>query len=422
MTERLLQFIWQFQYFNRAHLQTISGEPITIQFPGQLNKEQGPDFLQARIRIGDTILAGSVELHIRTSGWDRHGHSQDPNYSNVILHAVYEHDAASIDLPVLELQPRISALLLDHYFQLMRSDGFIPCASRLRQVAPITWTSWKDRLVAERLQRKADHIRGMVKANQLDWEEGCWHLLARSFGTRTNGDAFEAIARSVSHKIMARHAHSIHQLEALLLGQGRLLGASFEEDYPRLLKREYQFLQQKLGLTPISMPVHFLRMRPQNFPTIRLAQLASLIQKSPQLFAFFLEANSVQQLSEWLQVTANDYWHYHYRFEETASFLPKKIGTDMVHHILINVAAPLLYAYGAYHRNQKFTDKAIDLLQQLPPENNKVIKGFKALGIDAANASDTQALLELHKNYCMERRCLDCAAGNHLLKKGMTVT
>lgn len=416
MTEKLLQFIWRFQYFNRSGLLTTDGESIEVLHPGRHNQEQGPDFLHARIRIGATIFAGSVELHLRTTDWNRHHHSADPNFQNVVLHVVYQHDTIVNNLPVLELQPRISSLLLDRYERLMQSDAFIPCGKNLNQVPALTWESWKERLLAERLQRKAGHLINPLAGNELHWEEGFWCLLARSFGAKTNSDAFEAIARSLPLKILNRHRHSIHQLEAMLLGQARLLEHSFSDGYPRMLQKEYRYLQQKLGLKPIHLPVHFLRMRPQNFPTVRLAQLAALLQRSTHLFSKMLEAALPEQMGELLQATANDYWHYHYRFDEATVFQPKKIGTEMTHHLLINVVAPMLFAYGSYHRQPWYTEKAADLLHQLPAENNSVIRGFRNLGIEVNNAADAQAMLEMRRAYCNERRCLECAAGNALLK------
>jgi hypothetical protein len=417
MTEKLLQFIWRFQYFNRSHLLSAGGETIEVIFPGQHNKEQGPDFLQARIRLGGTLLAGSVELHLRTSDWDRHRHSSDPNYGNVVLHVVYEHDMATINLPVLELEPRVSRMLLDHYERLMQSDAFIPCAASLKQVPLLTLEAWKDRLLAERLQRKAGHLVGEEAAGNLHWEEGLWRLLARSFGARTNADAFEAIAVSLPIKILARHSNSIHQIEALLMGQARLLDYEYKDDYPKLLQREYRFLRQKHQLNPIHIPVHFMRMRPPNFPTVRLAQLAALMQQSVHLFSKILEAATLSEMENLLAATANDYWHYHYRFDEPASFAPKRLGKDMMHHLIINVVAPVLFAYGSYHRNAHFTEKAIALLQQLPPEKNAVTRGFKEIGILTQSAADGQAVLELRNAYCNERRCLECAAGASLLKR-----
>lgn len=421
MTEKLFHFIWRFQYYNRQALSTTEGESIEIIHPGQHNHQQGPDFLQARIRIGKTLLAGSIELHLRTSDWNRHQHSGDPNYHNVVLHVVYEHDGGGEALPILELQPRISTLLLDHFQQLMQSDAFIPCGTRIGQVPELTLTAWKERLVAERLQRKAGQLSKPVSDNQLHWEEGFWHLLARSFGARTNAEAFEAVARSLPLKVLARHSNSIHQLEAMLLGQARLLDFDFTDDYSQMLQREYRFLQTKWNLKPISLPVHFLRMRPPNFPTIRLAQLAALVQQSAHLFSKVLATADLKELQNLFHATANDYWHYHYRFDEPTPFQPKRVGEDMIHHLLINVVAPVLYAYGQYHKNNVYTLRAADILEQLPPENNAVTRGFRPLGIATHNAADAQALLELRNNYCNERRCLECAVGNSLLKRVVTV-
>ncbi|OLY94832.1 Protein of unknown function [Cnuella takakiae] len=421
MTEKLLHFIWRFQYFNRQALATTLDEPIEIIHPGQHNHHQGPDFLQARVRIGTTLLAGSVELHLRTSDWNRHQHSGDPNYHNVVLHVVYEHDGGTSDLPVLELQPRISGLLLEHYQQLMQSNAFIPCGSGINQVPKLTLEAWKERLLAERLQRKAGQLAKPVSNNQLHWDEGFWHLLARSFGARTNAEAFEAIARSLPLKILARHSNSIHQLEAMLLGQARLLDYDYTDDYPRMLQREYRFLQQKWNVKPISLPVHFLRMRPSNFPTIRLAQLAALVQQSAHLFSKVIATTDVKSMEQLFQATANDYWHYHYRFDETTPFQPKRIGEDMIHHLLINVVSPVLFAYGSYHKNAAYTQRAVDILEHLPAENNAITRGFRALAIRAAHAADAQALLELRNNYCNERRCLECGVGNSLLKKALAI-
>lgn len=420
MTEKLLHFIWRFQYYNRQALSTTEGEPIEIIHPGQHNHQQGPDFLQARIRIGSTLLAGSIELHLRTSDWNRHQHSGDPNYHNVVLHVVYEHDSGGDHLPILELQPRISTLLLDHYQQLMQSDAFIPCGTRIGQVPELTLTAWKERLLAERLHRKAGQLSKPVSDNQLHWEEGFWHLLARSFGARTNAEAFEAVARSLPLKVLARHSNSIHQLEAMLLGQARLLDFDFTDDYAQMLQREYQFLKAKWNLKSISLPVHFLRMRPPNFPTIRLAQLAALVQQSAHLFSKVLATDNLKELQNLFHATANDYWHYHYRFDEPTAFQPKRVGEDMIHHLLINVVAPVLYAYGQYHKNNVYTLRASEIMEQLPPENNAVTRGFRTLGIPTTNAADAQALLELRNNYCNERRCLECSVGNSLMKRVVT--
>ena len=418
MTEKLLQYIWQFQYFNRAQLATTKGEAVDILFPGTKNQNQGPDFLAARIKINNTVLVGSVELHLKTSEWKAHGHSLDENYKNVVLHVVLQDDVAELnDIPVLELGQRIPKLLLHKYEALMQQQTFVPCATTMVQVSELTWQGWKERLAAERLTRKSKGILDVFEKSGHHWEETFWQLLARNFGTKVNSDAFENIAQTVPVKLLAKHKASIHQLEALLLGQAHLLPKEPTDDYSKLLLREYLFLKAKYNLQPTVIPVHFLRMRPQNFPTIRLAQLAVLIQQSEHLFSKVLEAENVNIVKRWLSVTANDYWHYHYRFGEPSAYRPKTLGGDMVDSIIINTIVPTLFAYGLYHGKEEIKEKAIAWLQATAAEKNHITKGFKDVSITNANAFDSQALIELKNEYCNYRRCLDCAVGNALLKK-----
>lgn len=417
MTERLLQFIWQFQYFSKSELVAVSGESVQIIFPGQYNTNQGPDFTNAKIRINDTTWAGTVELHIKTSDWMKHNHQHDKNYNNVILHAVWENDNNTNEVPVIELRGRISKLLLKRYEDLMNSSSFIPCEKSIHSIRDITWKSWKERLLAERLLRKAKTVETHLQQNNYHWEETFWWLLARNFGMKVNADAFEAIARSIPLNILAKQKHQIHQLEALLTGQGGLLIEKFTEDYPQLLQKEYTFQQGKYQLKPIHLPLHFLRMRPGNFPTIRLAQLAMLVHDSSHLFSKIKEANSVKDIKQWFDVTANDYWHYHYRFDETSAFKKKKLGTAMIDNIIINTVCPALFAYGNYHSEQKYKDKAVQWLEETAAEKNSITKGFQQIGIENKNAYDSQALIELKNEYCCKKKCLDCSVGNYLLKK-----
>lgn len=425
MNERLLQFIWQFQYFNKNELTTTSGEVIQVIFPGQHNTNQGPDFLDAKIKIGKTIWAGTVELHVKTSDWTKHKHQNDSNYNNVILQVVWEDDVElnkkiAADqrsaAPVLELNNRVSKILLQQYEELMNSSSFIPCERSISHVRDITWKSWKDRLLVERLLRKSKIAETYGQQNNHHWEEIFWWLLARNFGIKVNADAFEAIARSIPINILARHKSQIHQLEALLLGQAGLLDGKLNDDYPQLLQREYKFLKEKYRLKPIHQPIHFLRMRPGNFPTIRLAQLAMLITTSAHLFSKIKEATSLNDISKWFDVTANDYWHYHYQFDEMSSFKKKKPGEAMIANIIINTVAPVLFAYGNYHDENNYKQKALKWLEETAAEKNVITKGFQQLGIENKTAFDSQALIELKNEYCNNKRCLECGVGNSILK------
>jgi hypothetical protein len=418
MTEKLLQYIWQFGYFSHAGLRTQGGEPVHILQRGQWNANEGPDFLDARVRIGDTVLAGSVELHLRTSDWDRHRHAADPNYRNVILHAVHVHDRAPADttIPVLELEPHISSLLLDHYDRLMQQSGFIPCERELLQVPDLVWTSWKDRLLVERLVEKTQRIEILLRDAGNSWEEVFWWLLARNFGMRVNAEAFEDVARSLPTALLLRHRGSIHKLESLLLGQANVLHGHLQEDYPQLLQREYRYLQQLHPLKPVHRSMNFLRMRPPAFPTVRLAQLAMLLHTREHLFERLLEAADVAEVRSCFDITANDYWHYHYRFDEESAFQPKHLGMSMTDSLLVNTAVPVIFAWGQINGIDAYKEKALHWLQQLPAESNSILRRFEKIGIRAAGAGDAQALLFLEKNYCSQRRCLDCAIGNALLR------
>lgn len=420
MTERLLQYIWQFQHFNKSEIETTAGDQLQIIFPGHYNTNQGPDFLDARIRSGKTIWAGSVELHLKTSGWKLHKHDRDKNYGNVVLHVVWENDLppdeATGGLPVLELKSRVSKILLQRYDLLMHTGSFIPCEKLVSTVRAVTLQSWKDRLVAERLMRKSAVVKGFLKENNYHWEEAFWWMLARSFGAKVNAGAFEEVARSLPVTVLAKHKLQIHQLEALLLGQAGLLAEYFEDDYATMLQREYRFLQHKYGLKPVHQPVHFLRMRPGNFPTIRLAQLAALIQNSAHLFSRIKEAASVKEIKTWFAVAANDYWHYHYRFGKPSAFKKKEPGGMMTDTIIINTICPVLFAYGDYHQELQYKDKAIQWLEQTTAEKNTITSGFAELGFVNKNAFDSQSLIELKNEYCNKKRCLECGLGNAVLK------
>jgi len=420
MTERLLQFIWQFQYFNKNELTTITGELVQIIFAGQWNTNQGPDFSDAQIKIGNTTWAGTVELHIKTSDWNKHNHQSDSNYENVILHVVWEDDGNrnSIPdvLPVFELKDRISKILLSRYEELMNAESFIPCEKNIHAVRDITWKSWKDRLLVERLLRKANRFEAYLKQNNYHWEETFWWLLAKNFGLKVNTEAFEAVAKSIPINILAKHKGQIHQLEALLLGQAGLLQGDFTDDYPVMLQKEYKFYKKAYSLQPCSSPVFFLRMRPGNFPTIRLAQLAMLVHESAHLFAKIKEAESVKNVKEWFDVTANDYWHYHYRFDDESAFKKKHLGASMIDNIIINTVVPVLFAYGNYQNENRYKEKALRWLEETAAEKNAITKGFQQLKIENKNAFDSQALIELKNEYCNRKRCLECGVGNAVLK------
>ncbi|MDQ3278923.1 MAG: DUF2851 family protein [Bacteroidota bacterium] len=416
--EKLLQFIWQFGYYNNTQLTTVEGEILSVIFPGVLNTNSGPDFTGAKVKIGETTFFGNIEVHQKTSDWEKHGHQKDRQYGNVVLHVVFQHDKSlPHTIPVLELEQRVSTLLIDRYFGLMNTETFLPCGSAVASVPDLVWTAWKERLLAERLTRKARQVLTLLEQNNFHWEETLWWLLARNFGMKVNGEAFEAVARSLPITLLAKHKHSIHQLEALLFGQAGLLQHDFADDYPRLLQREYNFLQKKLSLQPVAMPLQLLRMRPGNFPTIRLAQLAALVYRSSHVFSRLLDEESLGQIQPLFQVTANDFWHYHYTFQQTSPFKPKSLGNDSFQNIVINTVAPVLFAYGMHQGQDASKEKALRWLGEAVAEKNSIITGFASLDIKAKTAYDSQALIELKNEYCSQKKCLQCAVGASLLKR-----
>ena len=417
MNERLLQYIWQLQCYNRSSLVTEEDEPLQIIYPGTFNTNQGPDFLNAKIKIGATTWVGSIELHINSSDWKNHKHDGDKNYNNVVLHVVWQHDIdLQLAFPTLVLQDKVSKLLLNKYDELMKAPGFIPCEKNIKSINEITWTSWKESLLVERLMEKTKQVFTFLKKNNNHWEESFWWMIAKNFGLKVNTETFLAIAQSIPVKVLAKHKNQIHQLEALLFGQAGLLDIVFEEDYPKLLQKEYRFLKKKYALRTIPASLIFLRMRPANFPTVRLAQLAMLIHETEHLFSKIKEVVSLKLIKNLLNITANDYWHYHYVFDETAAFKKKKLGDQMMNNILINTIIPMVFAYGKHQDEEEYKHKALKWLEEIKAEKNTVIKGFEKLRIDNKSAFDSQALLQLKNEYCDKKRCLECAVGNKLIK------
>jgi len=417
MNEQLLQFIWQFQYYNRTQLETTEGESIKVINPGIWNHNQGPDFMDAKIFISNILLAGTVEMHVHSSDWERHRHEADRNYRNVVLHVVWEDDRYRGDLPVLELKDRVPKILLSRYRELMSSKAFIPCEKSICTVNELTWSSWKERLLAERLTSKSESVKNSLKQNNYYWEETCWRLLARNFGIRVNAEAFESMAKTIPLRLIGRLRNELYKLEALLLGQAGLLEGKFKDGYPNLLQKEHMYQKKTFQLEMVYETPVFLRMRPKSFPTLRLSQLAVLLRRSNHLFSIIREENSLKAVKGLFSVSASEYWNTHYRFDEVSSHSHKKTGAALVDSIVINTIAPLLFFYGVFNEDAVYKDKAIHWLQETQAEQNSITDGFRELGIFIENASDSQALIELKTQYCDHKRCLECAVGNFLLRR-----
>ena len=414
LSEELFQHIWALRLFKQDHLVTTSGETVQILYPGLHNRHGGPDFSGARIRIGSTLWVGQVELHLKTSDWFRHGHQHNPQYGRIILHVVFVHDmpAARLpDVPCLELQQHISKLLLRRYEQLRVLSPFVPCAGQAAQVPPLTWLSWKERLLAERWERKTGNLRAWLQSSHNNWEEVCYRAVAQSYGMPVNDQPFLQLAQSLPYLTLMRYRHQPAAVEALLFGQAGMLEEPPADVYALQLQSVFLHLQHKYRLIPMAPHCwNWLRMRPAAFPAMRLATFAALLQQTPHLFSRIVEAATLAELEQLFSVQPSAYWHTHYRFGQQVP-RTNRPGKQAVHGILINTVLPLLFLYGQEKQLKHYQEKALQFLQQLPAEKNSITSNWTKLGITQASALDSQALLQLKQYYCNEKKCLHCAVG-----------
>lgn len=422
MKENFLHYLWRMKRFDLSDLKTTQGESISIQNFGSHNTHAGPDFLNAKIRIGDTLWAGNVEIHVHSSEWIAHKHQEDPAYNNVILHVVLEEDQpifreTGARIPCLEMKRRIPLKLINTYQKLLHNEHWIPCQHHFFQVSDLTKNLWLDRLLVERIEAKTTAIEEQLERNKGNWEETFYQFLARNFGVKVNAEPFLTLAESLPLLTLAKHKNSLFQLEALLFGQSGLLEKDFEEDYPNRLKKEYQFLQTKHSLSPnFGVSWRFLRMRPANFPTIRIAQFATLIHQAVHLFSKILEVENMKAIESLFQVELSDYWLNHYVFDKTSKTRKKQLGKNAIHLLTINTIIPFLFLYGEQRAEPAYKDKALRFLEEIKPEKNSIISKWEELGIQPDSAYQTQALLQLKNEYCTPQRCLECGIGGAILK------
>jgi hypothetical protein len=422
-TEDFLHYVWKFRLFDARNLQTTDGETVEVISPGIHNHHSGPDFHDVRVRIGDTVWAGNAEIHINADDWHKHNHTLDAAYNNVVLHVVYRHNqqitlAEGKPLPTIELVDRIPAELYMRYHRLVYGNQqIIPCEGTINTVSSLALHNWFTRVLVERLQHKATIVTSALKANRGNWEETFYQLLAANFGFKVNALPFELLAKSLPQNIIAKHKNNALQIEALIFGQAGFLEEDHIDEYPVKLKTEYDFLKKKYGLKPVEKHLwKFMRMRPLNFPTIRLAQFCALIIQCNHLFSKILETEDVKDLRKlFSNIVVNDYWKEHYRFNVPAKGAAKNFGDTSVNLLLMNTVAVFLFSYGSHHQLQRYTDRSLQLLEELPVEDNFIMGEFKSLGVIAKNAFESQALLELRNNYCNHKKCLQCGIGNQIL-------
>ncbi len=423
MREDFLHYCWKHKLFNVKELETTSGEAIQIFNNGQHNSDSGPDFLQAKIKIGKTIWAGNVEIHVNASEWAQHKHHLDKAYSNVILHVVFNADkdartTSGDEVTTLELNGKIPLKIYQRYTSMIENRSWIPCEKLIHEVDDFIIKQWMNRMLIERLEKKVGDIYQLLRQNKNNWEETFYQILARYFGFKVNATAFEMLAKSLPLQILAKHKSNPHQVEALLFGQAGMLDKEFQDQYPEELKKEYQFLQKKYKLKSIETKLwKYLRLHPQNFPGVRISQFADLIHQSSHLFSRILEEKKISELQKMFVCKTSSYWINHYRFDKESEKRTKNLGVQGVNILLINVVIPFLFAYGKYTDNKTIKDKALTFLEKLPAEKNTIVKNWGKLGVRTQNAFESQSLLQLKNEHCDHKTCLNCGVGNAILRK-----
>jgi len=423
MNESFLHYIWQFQYFDKLDLVTSSGEKIEIFKVGNLNTNAGPDFSNAKIRIGDLDWAGAVEIHTKSSAWEEHRHEVDKAYDNVILHVVWQDDkpvyrSDKTLMPTLELKGRVDEGLIKEYKKLVNSPTGIPCEKSISKVDELTKISMLDKALMQRLETKAMQVEELLKNCNKDWDEVTYQFFAKNFGFKVNNEPFEQLAKSVPYKIILKHIDKPLQVEAILFGQAGFLDAEVGDEYYKLLQREYHILSKKYNQQSTKLKKsqwRFLRLRPANFPTVRLAQLGALLQQK-NLLSKILEIEDYKSISQLFSSSPSPYWQHHYQFNKKSEQGVAGLGNFSVENLIINSVVPLLVAYGRTMDDHSFLEKATNLLLQIPGEKNAITRTWSDLGFASKTAFDSQGLIELHNNFCLRRNCLNCNIGAHLLK------
>lgn len=419
--EDFLHYLWRLKKFSAQDFVTTDGRKVDIINFGTYNVDSGPDFFNAKIEIEGTIWVGNIEMHVHSSDWLRHKHQYDKAYENVILHVVYEHDLKDQNetiknIPTIELKGKIPKSYLDIYLELMQSTSTIPCSNTLKYVDHQKIEFWKYALVIERLQSKSEYIKTIFDQCNHDWETTLYVVLARYFGSKVNTEPFEMVAKSLPLAYIFKNKNNTETIDALVFGQAGMLMADYKDDYFQTLKKEYQHQQSKYQLNSMN-PVawKFSKMRPINFPTVRLAQFSALLYKVSYLFSQIKESESPIEIRAILTAKPHEYWNDHYRFGVESIAVTKRISDDFIDILIINAVAPVLYFYGKVNSEERLIDKAIQLLESVGSESNKIVNEWKTLGINAKTGFDSQALIQLKNKYCSEFKCLDCKIGHEIM-------
>ena len=420
--EQLLHYTWKHKIFPLHELRTTDGRLLEVLNPGIYNTDAGPDFMGAKIKLNGIEWVGNVEIHQKTGDWFRHHHDTDAAYENIILHVAAEIDQRLFypngqEIPQLQLS--VPSYVEENYSELSHNDCRPPCRHVIGELSTFLIHNWMTSLTLERFEERTRQIMLRREALDKNWEDTLFVTLARNFGFGINGDAFEQWAQSIPMSAVGKHRDNLFQIEAIFFGQAGLLENDHEDNYYRQLQKEYRYLRQKFTLTPIDPKVwKFLRLRPQNFPYIRIAQLAMLYYEQRLNLSRLLNTQNLDEVSALLLTHVSDYWRTHYTFDaQPTKPVEKTLSPSSIQLIVINSVAPILFAYGKYKSDHSLCDRAFSLWEQLKPENNTIIRDWVSAGISCENAADSQALIQLHRNYCQRRDCLRCKFGYEYLRR-----
>ncbi len=422
MKEEFLSFLWKNRLLNHEGLVLANGEGLEIIHPGTENPDAGPDYFSAKIRIGSTIWAGNIEIHLKSSDWIIHKHHLNEQYGNIILHLVHENDCDLDDIRqkninVLEIKNYYDRSLFERYENLLKSKSWIPCQNQIGTVDGFVVRNWLGRLMVERLEGKSQEVSDYFDFFKNDWEQTFFYFLSKNLGFRVNSVPFGMLAQRTPYLLLQKNSDDLQKLEAILFGQAGLLSENIKDVYARILQKEYTYQKAKYNLEPIQGSLwKFSKLRPVNFPTIRISQIAAILHGARHIFRNVVESQTIQDIHSLFSSKVSDFWENHYTFEKESPKRTKRLGAQSIHNIIINTIAPILFVYGRQTNNEKLCEKALEFLNETPPEDNSIIQKWSSFGIKPVNASESQALLELHKFYCTPRRCLDCHIGVCLVR------
>ncbi len=418
--ECLLHYVWKYRLYTSV-LTTNEGKEVYVIDPGITNSDAGPDFFNAKIKEGDTVWAGSIEIHKRASDWFKHGHDKDKAYDAVILHIVEEDDVPvfrSTGEKISQLVLPVPSYIRQNINQLLSSESILPCTSIIKELDPFLLSSWLNVLASERLERKMQDIFTLLKQQDEDWNEVFYILLTRNFGFGLNSEAFQQLAVSLPLRYIRKHRHSISQVEALFFGQAGMLKDEGGDEYYRLLRREYEFLSRKFDLKAVdASQFKSMRVRPIGFPHLKIAQLSMLWFTYDTLFSQLLEANTLNEIRAFFRFQPSDYWLTHYSFRHQSPERSKVIGENAINIIIINTVASVMFAWGKRKNKLEYCERAIQILERLPAEQNSICRLFTNAGIQLSNAADSQAVIQLKRAYCETKKCIYCRIGYNYLKR-----